>query len=133
MSAVTTATLVSPKPTLVGQTVVVIGGSSGIGLETARCARSEGAEVIITGRDPDRLERAGLDLSAWRTAAFDADDPASLERFFDGLPDPVDHVMVTAATPHDGLLLEVLAIRPARRLARARCWPSRSPATPSAR
>ena len=40
---------------LTGQTVVVLGGSSGIGLETARRARDEGADVILTARDPDRL------------------------------------------------------------------------------
>jgi len=45
------------EPQLAGQTVVVIGGSSGIGLETARRAREQGAEVIITARDPDRLHR----------------------------------------------------------------------------
>jgi NAD(P)-dependent dehydrogenase (short-subunit alcohol dehydrogenase family) len=39
---------------LAGQTLVVIGGSSGIGLETARRAREEGADVIITARDPAR-------------------------------------------------------------------------------
>jgi NAD(P)-dependent dehydrogenase (short-subunit alcohol dehydrogenase family) len=33
---------------LSGQTVVVIGGSAGIGLETARLARDRGADVIIT-------------------------------------------------------------------------------------
>jgi NAD(P)-dependent dehydrogenase (short-subunit alcohol dehydrogenase family) len=44
---------------LAGQTVVVIGGSSGIGLETARRARAEGADVILTARDPDRLHRGG--------------------------------------------------------------------------
>ena len=38
-------------PELAGQTVVVIGGSSGIGLETARRARAEGAEVILTARN----------------------------------------------------------------------------------
>ena len=43
---------------LVGQTVVVIGGSSGIGLETARLARARGAEVVLTARDPDRLRDA---------------------------------------------------------------------------
>jgi NAD(P)-dependent dehydrogenase (short-subunit alcohol dehydrogenase family) len=37
---------------LTGQTVVVIGGSAGIGLETARLARAAGADVILTGRDP---------------------------------------------------------------------------------
>jgi short-subunit dehydrogenase involved in D-alanine esterification of teichoic acids len=40
---------------LLGQTVVLIGGSAGIGLETARRARSEGADVILTGRNPERL------------------------------------------------------------------------------
>jgi NAD(P)-dependent dehydrogenase (short-subunit alcohol dehydrogenase family) len=33
------------EPELRGQTVLVIGGSAGIGLETARRARAEGAEV----------------------------------------------------------------------------------------
>ena len=49
---------------LAGQTVVVIGGSSGIGLETARLARAEGADVILTARDPDRLRRVGLELTS---------------------------------------------------------------------
>ena len=44
---------------LEGQTVVVIGGSAGIGLETARLARTEGAEIVLAGRNPERLERAG--------------------------------------------------------------------------
>ena len=43
---------------LAGQTVVVLGGSSGIGLETARRARAEGADVILTARDPERLHWA---------------------------------------------------------------------------
>ncbi|MCW2596765.1 MAG: putative oxidoreductase, partial [Jatrophihabitans sp.] len=46
------------EPELAGQTVVVIGGSAGIGFETARRARTEGAQVILTGRNPDRLEGA---------------------------------------------------------------------------
>jgi NAD(P)-dependent dehydrogenase (short-subunit alcohol dehydrogenase family) len=43
------------EPELAGQTVVVIGGSAGIGFETARRARAEGADIILTGRDPGRL------------------------------------------------------------------------------
>jgi NAD(P)-dependent dehydrogenase (short-subunit alcohol dehydrogenase family) len=85
---------------LLGQTVVVIGGSAGIGLETARRARDEGASVILTGRNPERLKQAALELDAQRTAAFDANDPAALQSFFRGLPTPIDHVMVTAGTPH---------------------------------
>jgi len=85
---------------LLGQTVVVIGGSAGIGLETARHARAEGAGVILTGRDPERLQQAGAELGAHRTAAFDATDPPALGRFFGDLPTPVDHVMVTGPGPY---------------------------------
>ena len=94
------------EPELAGQTVVLIGGSAGIGLETARRARSEGAEVILTGRNPDRLSEAALAVGAQRTAAFDADDPDALERFFRGLPS-IDHVLVTAGGPSYGPMLEL--------------------------
>jgi NAD(P)-dependent dehydrogenase (short-subunit alcohol dehydrogenase family) len=40
---------------LLGQTVVVIGGSAGIGLETARLAGAKGAKVILVGLNPERL------------------------------------------------------------------------------
>jgi NAD(P)-dependent dehydrogenase (short-subunit alcohol dehydrogenase family) len=87
-------------PGLAGQTVVVIGGSSGIGLETARKARSEGAGVILTGRRPDRLEQAARELGALSTTAFDVTDPAALDRFFASLPEAIDHVMVTGPGPY---------------------------------
>jgi NAD(P)-dependent dehydrogenase (short-subunit alcohol dehydrogenase family) len=61
MSTATTASPTQREPELLGQTVVVIGGSAGIGFETARRARAEGAKVILTGRNPEpaaRRERA---------------------------------------------------------------------------
>ncbi|HEX6010434.1 MAG TPA: SDR family oxidoreductase [Geminicoccaceae bacterium] len=76
----TTATITAPaqrKQELLGETVVVIGDSAGIGLETARRARAEGADAILT--------------------AFDATDTDRLEQFFDELPGPIDHVIVVAA------------------------------------
>jgi len=91
---------------LSGQTVVVIGGSAGIGLETARRARAEGAEVILAARNPDRLEQAAREVSAERTAAFDANDAAALESFFRDLP-AIDHVMLTGPGPRYGPLLEM--------------------------
>ena len=94
------------EPELLGQTVVVIGGSAGIGLETARRARAEGAEVILTGRTPDRLEAAARELGAQRTAAFDAADPEALAQFFASLPDQIDHVMATAGGPYYAPLAE---------------------------
>jgi NAD(P)-dependent dehydrogenase (short-subunit alcohol dehydrogenase family) len=89
----------SERQDLAGQTVVVIGGSAGIGLETARLARAAGAEMILTARDPVRLRRVGDELGA-RTAAFDATDFARLGRFFDELPGPIDHVLVTGPGPY---------------------------------
>jgi NAD(P)-dependent dehydrogenase (short-subunit alcohol dehydrogenase family) len=81
-----------------GQTVVVIGGSSGIGLETACLARAHGAGLILVARDPDRLHRTGLELAA-SIAAFDVTDAGRLERFFAALSAPVDHVLVTGPGP----------------------------------
>src|SRR5262249_10347829 len=89
----------SGNPPLAGQTVVVIGGTSGIGLETARRARAEGADVILTARDADRLRRVGTELGA-RTAAFDATDFERLGKFFDELSAPIDHGLVTGPGPY---------------------------------
>jgi NAD(P)-dependent dehydrogenase (short-subunit alcohol dehydrogenase family) len=109
MTAETTPVSTQREPELLGQTVIAIGGSAGIGLEVARRARAEGAEVILTGRDPERLERAARDVDARRTAAFDATDAAALRRFFDGFEDPIDHVMLTGPGPSYVPLLEMSA------------------------
>ena len=85
---------------LAGQVVVVIGGSAGIGLETARRARAEGADVILTGRNPGRLSQAAAEVGARSTAAFDATDFDRLARFFHELPTPIDHVLVTGPGPY---------------------------------
>jgi NAD(P)-dependent dehydrogenase (short-subunit alcohol dehydrogenase family) len=106
----TTATVAPPterEPELLGQTVVLIGGSAGIGLETARRARAEGANVILTGRNPDRLKKAASELGALSTASFDARDSEALEGFFEHLEAPIDHVMVTAGRPYYARLVDM--------------------------
>ena len=107
MSGETTSASTQRGPELLGQTVVCIGGSAGIGLETARRARAEGADVVLTGRNAERLERAAADVDAHRTAAFDATDPAALHDFFTSLSGPIDHVLVTAGGPRYVPLLEM--------------------------
>jgi NAD(P)-dependent dehydrogenase (short-subunit alcohol dehydrogenase family) len=81
---------------LTHQHVVVIGGSSGMGLATARAAACEGARVTIAGRDPVRLERAtqlaGPGVAA---RALDIVDEAAVAEFF-GSIDPFDHLVITA-------------------------------------
>jgi len=92
---------------LTGQTVVVIGGSAGIGLETARRARAGGADVILTARNPERLKQAAAEVGAVRTAAFDATDWDALGRFFGELPEVIDHVLVTGPGPYYAPLAEL--------------------------
>jgi NAD(P)-dependent dehydrogenase (short-subunit alcohol dehydrogenase family) len=107
MSTATTASPIQRQPELLGQTVVVIGGSAGIGLETARRARVEGAKLILTGRNPERLQRAASEIDALSIAAFDATDFERLGRFFDELPRPIDHVLVTGPGPYHARLADL--------------------------
>ena len=109
------------EPALTGQTVVLLGGSAGIGLETARLARAEGADVILVGRNAERLERAAREVDAQSTAAFDATDVDALERFFEDQPKPVDHVLVTAGGPHYQPLAE-MDFAEARRTVEEHLW-----------
>jgi NAD(P)-dependent dehydrogenase (short-subunit alcohol dehydrogenase family) len=107
MTSATVASTTEREPELLGNIVVVIGGSAGMGFETARRARAEGADVIVTGRNPDRLQTAATALGALSTATFDANDLAALEAFFAQLEGPIDHVMVTAGGPYYAPLAEM--------------------------
>jgi NAD(P)-dependent dehydrogenase (short-subunit alcohol dehydrogenase family) len=90
----------TPAPgALAGQTVVVVGGSAGMGLETARQVRAAGGDVVLAGRNPERLAAAAREVGPVSTAAFDAQDTGRLESFFQELPGQVDHVLVTAGSP----------------------------------
>jgi NAD(P)-dependent dehydrogenase (short-subunit alcohol dehydrogenase family) len=108
-------------PELAGQTVLVLGGSSGIGFETAKRARSEGAQVILSGRNPERVEHAARELDALSSAAFDATDFERLGRFFDELPKPIDHIIVTAGSPYYARLADI-DFTQARRSVEQRLW-----------
>jgi len=85
---------------LAGQKVVVVGGSSGIGLATAELAKREGAEVIIASRNAERLNAVAgkLGATAIPTDVTSDESVASLFRTCG----PVDHVVVTAAQLRTG-------------------------------
>lgn len=84
---------------LTGQVVVVLGGSSGIGLETARQAGAAGARLVITGRNRERLDAAAGEVGAETVASVDLHDSAGVVAFFAGLPAQVDHVLVSGGGP----------------------------------
>jgi NAD(P)-dependent dehydrogenase (short-subunit alcohol dehydrogenase family) len=92
---------------LEGKVVVVLGGSSGIGLQTARRARADGATVILTGRDPERLKKAAELVTPARTESFDVTDHSALAAFFDSLDGPIDHVLVTTGSPYYAQLASI--------------------------
>ena len=82
--------------------VVVIGGTSGIGLATATMAQEAGAHVTVVGRDKDRLAGALEQLgSTARGVAFDVADERAVEDLFASL-DHVDHVALLAGSRVDG-------------------------------
>jgi NAD(P)-dependent dehydrogenase (short-subunit alcohol dehydrogenase family) len=90
---------------LSGRTVLVIGGSSGIGAEVARRAAAAGAQLVLTGRDDAKLAAAAARIGATRTEAFDAHDEPALTSFFDRVGE-VDHVVSMIGDSMSGGFLE---------------------------
>ncbi|MEU6407021.1 SDR family oxidoreductase [Streptomyces sp. NPDC046985] len=102
----------SPHPeSLPGATVVVVGGSSGIGLAAARLLARLGARPVLVGRAAGRLQAAAAYLlgeapaAEVRTYVSDVRDEDRLGALFDGLG-AVDHVLVTAGGVTRGALTE---------------------------
>jgi NAD(P)-dependent dehydrogenase (short-subunit alcohol dehydrogenase family) len=85
---------------LVGKKVVVVGGSSGIGLSTAELAKQAGAEIVIASRNIERLNAVAGRLGATAIAA-DVTSDESIAGLFQKCG-PVDHVVVTAAQLRTG-------------------------------
>jgi NAD(P)-dependent dehydrogenase (short-subunit alcohol dehydrogenase family) len=106
MMSTATPSSLRREPQLAGQTVVVIGGSAGIGLETARLANAQGAKLVLAARNPERLQQAASEFTATTTAAFDATDFERLAQFFDELPAPIDHLLLTGPGPYYAPLAE---------------------------
>ena len=82
--------------TLQDQRVVLLGGTSGIGLATAGLAAAHGATVIVASSNHESVKRALDTLPATATGqAVDLTDPVAVKAFFDGL-DAFDHLVYTA-------------------------------------
>jgi NAD(P)-dependent dehydrogenase (short-subunit alcohol dehydrogenase family) len=88
--------------TLAGARVVVVGGTSGMGLATARAAAAQGADVVAAGRRP---VEGRAPIEGVRHAQVDVTDEASVRALFDGLGS-LDHLFVSSSPGAPGPLLE---------------------------
>ncbi|EJN13585.1 dehydrogenase of unknown specificity, short-chain alcohol dehydrogenase [Bradyrhizobium sp. YR681] len=86
--------------TLAGKKVVVIGGSSGIGLATAELAKGQGADVVIASRSAAKLDPVAERLKVTAISADVTSDQSVAELF--RRTGPVDHVVLTAAQLRTG-------------------------------
>ena len=85
---------------LAGKKIVVVGGSSGIGLATAEMAKKEGAEVVIASRNAERVKAAADKIGAKGIVADVTNDNSVISLF--KTCGPVDHVVVSAAQLKSG-------------------------------
>ena len=65
---------------LQGKTILITGGTSGIGIELARQLLARGNTVVVTGRDPKRLAAARAELPGLDAIESDVSDPAAIQR-----------------------------------------------------
>jgi NAD(P)-dependent dehydrogenase (short-subunit alcohol dehydrogenase family) len=88
-----------------GSHVVIIGGSSGMGLATAQLVKQHGATVTIASRSPEKLRHAVSHLGEVRTIVADLTNESDVYTIFHDL-DRVDHVFISAGRFFEGKLIE---------------------------
>ncbi|GAA0921524.1 SDR family oxidoreductase [Pseudonocardia zijingensis] len=110
-----------PAAGLDGQTAVIIGGTSGIGLATARLAAARGARVVVGSRNPEKVDRAVAAIGPAATGhRVDAGSSESLEEFFAAVG-ALHHLFVPAADYRTGRIGD-LTIEEAESPFRAKFW-----------
>lgn len=108
--------------------VVVMGGSSGLGLATVSRLLAAGADVVAVGRDQDKLDKAlaGLDGRGARGTvtgeALDCNDRAALDRLFSRMG-PIDHLVLTLSGGEGAGAFRELDLAALRRGFEAKVWP----------
>jgi NAD(P)-dependent dehydrogenase (short-subunit alcohol dehydrogenase family) len=88
-----------------GKKVVVIGGSSGMGLATAKLAKEHGAKVTIASRSRAKLDQALQQIGDARAIVADITDESDIKGIFEQR-DQIDHVFISAGMMLTGKVIE---------------------------
>jgi NAD(P)-dependent dehydrogenase (short-subunit alcohol dehydrogenase family) len=100
---------------LIGKTIIVVGGSSGMGLAVAKFANELGANVTLTSRDLNKAKTVASTIGEKVSGlALDIDDEAAVNSFFSAFSS-IDHVYVAAGSTKlggltDGVLEENMKV-----------------------
>ena len=106
---------------LAGKRIVVLGGSSGIGLAVAKAAALGGGDVVIVSSNKKRVEQAAASIENGNAFVVDLTDESEIEAFFAGVG-PFDHLVFTAGeTLQIGPLADT-GLRTARDFFNLRYW-----------
>jgi NAD(P)-dependent dehydrogenase (short-subunit alcohol dehydrogenase family) len=104
---------------LAGKTVIVVGGSSGIGLATAEMAKANGAEVVIASRSVEKVKATADKFGAKGIVADVTNDQSVIDLF--RAVGPADHVVVSAAQLRTGPF-KTVAMDDVRATLEAKLW-----------
>ncbi|MDF1760801.1 MAG: SDR family oxidoreductase [Coxiellaceae bacterium] len=106
---------------LEGKKILIIGGSSGIGLAIAQAGLAQGAKVIIASRNKQKLAKANAALNnSAQTHAVDLTDESSIKSLFDTVG-TIDHLQITGSEVSFGEL-DTLSIEDAKQSFDSKFW-----------
>jgi NAD(P)-dependent dehydrogenase (short-subunit alcohol dehydrogenase family) len=105
-----------------GKRVVILGGTSGIGLATAKAAQQEGAVVVVASSRRARVDRALASLQSGAEGhVVDLSDEAQVRNFFEQVG-AFDHLVYTAGESLQLEMLEAVQLDRARSFVNLRFW-----------
>jgi len=105
-----------------GKRVVILGGTSGIGLATAKAAQREGAVVVVASSRQERVDRALASLEGGAEGhVVDLSDEAQVQKLFDHVGD-FDHLVYTAGETLQLETLDAVRLDQARGFVNIRFW-----------
>lgn len=107
---------------LANKKVLILGGSTGLGLATAKAAAAEGALVTIVSKNQKRLDDAAKQLPPGTTAfAIDLSDEKAIQSFFDSFGN-FDHLVYTAGENLSLSVIKDMDLTASRRYFDIRYW-----------